>query len=70
MPGLFEAASRLSEELTKLKEDRNRLVTENKIVHASEIKLFDLRTNTSFNVGSLQKLMARVDATKRDLKKA
>lgn len=68
LPRWVEKDCRWLEELSKTKEDWNRLTVENKVVHALERETSELMTTSSSLVGSLHEIKARTVQTGRDLK--
>lgn len=51
MPGLVDEASRLRERLFKLRGEKDRVASENKVVLALETEISDLKTTTGLLVG-------------------
>lgn len=68
--GLVEDASRSWEEIFTTKEDRDRITTENEVVHAPRTKILELKTTTGSLAGSLQEVKACAFETVRELKKS
>lgn len=69
MPELVGEASRLREELSKLKEERDRMMAGNKVVLVLKTEISESKKTTASIVGSLQ-MKGHAVETKRDLKKA
>lgn len=70
MPGFVEEASRLREEVSNLKKEKERLVAASKLMLTLGTEVFDLKATTGSRVGYLQEVKSRTVEAERDLKKS